>query len=275
MGIVVPNAYALTLAAAGDSNRPVIGWHNLVRVDTIGADHEVVQYPATNLANPDTNLVWKSGSTADQYVTVLFGAEVEVDYIAVARHNLGTGLVAATVHGLPFGGNPATDGDWDELVAQNLLADDSPAIWRFEPSDLIGVRLKLEPGSVAPQAAVLHCGKLLVMEKGVQPGHVPFPFAAQPNVISPIAVSGDFLGDIIVGGKRSSTASFINLTPAWVRGNLGAFLRVARLPFFWAWRPTQYPAEVGYAKCTNNPMPVPSQLAGFMDLQLQMDGLIL
>ena len=50
-------------------------------VDTLTTDEEDPDYPATNLANPSTNNRSESGSTADQYITVLFGEEIEVDYI--------------------------------------------------------------------------------------------------------------------------------------------------------------------------------------------------
>lgn len=274
--IIVPNAYALTLAAAGNADYPILGWHNLCTVDTIQVDEEESLYPTSNLANPATNLLWKSGSTVDQYLTVLFGATVEVDYIAIARHNFGTGQVAVTVQGLPFGGNPATDGDWDELVPQNLLAKDWPALWRFEPGEYIGVRLKLEPGSVEPQAAVLYVGKLLVFERGVQAGHTPLPYARRRTKLTARSQSGEYLGGVISGGSLASSVSIIKLTPAWYRSTLDPFFEVAmEQPFFWGWRPETYPDEMGYAWLTTDPVPNPSDLAGYIDVQFQMEGLLL
>lgn len=276
MSIIVSSAYALTLAAQENADYPIVGWNNLATTDTVSADQEDANYPVTNLANPATNLVWKSGSTADQYLTVLFGVEAEVDYIAMARHNLGTGLVAVTVQGLPFGGNPATDGDWDDLVAQNLLADDAPAIWRFAPTELIGVRLKLEPDAAQPQAAVLYCGKLLVFERGVQPGHTPIPYARQRDIVAPRSQAGEFLGRVISGGSLVSAVNITKLTPAWYRSTLDPFFEVAaEQPFFWAWSPERYPDEVGYVWLSNQPMPNPSDLSGNIDVQLQLEGLIL
>lgn len=276
MSIIVSGAYALTLAAQGNADYPIVGWHNLVTTATISATHENALYPASNLGNPATNLLWKSGSTADQYLTVLFGAEVEVDYIAVARHNFGGGLMPVTVQGLPFGGNPATDGDWVELVAQNLLANDGPALWRFAPTDLIGVRLKLEPDAVQPQAAVLYCGKLLVFERGVQPGHTPIPYARQRDIISPRSQAGEFLGRVISGGALGSSVSIIKLSAEWYRSTLDPFFAVAaEQPFFWAWSPERYPTEVGFVWLSNQPVPNPSDLSGYIDIQMQLEGLIL
>lgn len=275
MSIIVPNAYALTLAAAGNADYPIVGYHNLCTVDTIQVDEEDADFPTSNLANPATNLLWKSGSTVDQYLTVLFGLAVEVDYIAIARHNFGSGQVQVTVQALPFGGNPAVDGDWDEVVAANLLANDWAALWRFEPGEYIGVRLKLEPGSVEPQAAVLYVGKLLVFERGVQAGHTPLPYARRRTVISPRSQSGEYLGRVISGGSLASSVSIIKLTPAWYRSTLDPFFEVAmETPFFWGWRPETYPAEMGYAWLTADPVPNPSDLVGYIDVQLQMEALL-
>lgn len=275
MSIIVPNAYALTLQAQGSADYPIVGYHNLCTVDTIQVDEEEALYPTSNLANPATNLLWKSGSTADQYLAALFGTTALVDYIAVARHNFGSGQVQVTVQGLPFGGNPAVDGDWDELVAANLLANDWPALWRFEPGEYIGVRLKLEPGSVEPQAAVLYCGKLLVFERGVQAGHTPLPYARRRTVISPRSQSGEYLGRVISGGGLQSSVSIIKLSPAWYRSTLDPFFEVAmEQPFFWGWRPETYPDEMGYAWLTGDPVPNPSDLVGYIDVQLQMEALL-
>ena len=275
MGIVVSGAFALSQLTAENADFPIAGYDNLATIDTLTTSQANASYPATNLANPATNLVWKSGSTADQYITILFGAEVEVDYIAIARHNFGSGQVQATVQGLPFGGNPATDGDWDDLVEANLLANDRPALWRFTPTPLIGVRLKLEPGSVEPQAAVLYVGKLLVFERGVQPGHTPIPYGRRRDVISPRSQSGEYLGRVIAGGGLNSSVTISKLSAAWYRSTLDPFFEiVAETPFFWAWSPERYPDEVGYVWLTNDPEPVPD-MPGYIDITMQMEGLLL
>lgn len=276
MSIIVPNAYALTLAATTTADYPIVGWENLATVATLQVDEEDPLYPTTNLANPATNQVWKSGSTADQYLTVLFTGSDIVDYIAIARHNFGSGEVQVTVQGLPVGGNAAVDADWDELVPAVFLANDRPTLWRFEPAALIGLRLKLEPGSVEPQAAILYCGRLLVFERGVQAGHTPIPYARQRNVISPRSQSGEYLGRVVLGGGLGSAVSIIKLSPAWYRSTLDPFFEVAaETPFFWAWSPESYPDEVGYVWLSNQPVPTPSDLVGYIDIQMQLEGLIL
>lgn len=276
MSIIVSSAYALARATQPNADYPVIGWHNLVTASTVTADHEETLYPATNLATPATNEVWKSGSTADQHMTVLFGTETQVDYVGIARHNLGSGAVTLTVKGLPAGGDPEDDGDWIEVVEPSVPADDVVHLARFDPTDLIGLRLFLEPGSVEPQAAVLYVGKLLVFERGVQPGHTPITYARDRDILSPLSQNGQYLGRVVSGGRRHSSVSISKLSPAWYRSTLDPFFEVAaEQPFFWAWRPERYPNEVGYVWLTNQPMPIPSDLMGYIDVQMQMEGLLL
>ena len=273
--IITANAYALSLAAAGTGNLPVLGWHNLLEAGTLSADQEDPFYPVSNLATSATNELWKSGSTDVQYITLLFGDETQVDYAGVAGHNWGTGNIPVTVQGLAAGGDPEDPADWIELVASAVPANDWALLFRFDPTYLIGVRLKLEPVSAEPQAAVLYVGKLLVFEKGVQPGHTPLPYGRRREVLTPMSQSGQFLGRVTSGGNLQTAASIIKLTPSWYRSTLEPFAAVCmEAPFFWAWRPTQYPAEVGYAWLTSDIVPVPSEYAGYIDIQLQMEGLL-
>lgn len=276
MSVIRANAFVLSQASAFNADYPVAGYENLATVATLTATQADTDFPASNLCNPATNLLWKSGSTADQYVTVLFVEGNEVDYVGLARHNLGSGAVAVTVQGLPPGGDPDEPTDWDDLVAQQLLDGDGPALFRFDPVNLIGIRLKLEPDTVEPQAAVFYVGKLLVFERGVQPGHTPIPYARQRNVTSPRSQSGEYLGRVVSGGVRTSSVSFSKFTPEWFRSSLDPFLDASvTQPFFWAWSPLRYPKEVGYVWLTNDPRANPADLNEYYDITLQMEGLLL
>src|SRR5690606_8959527 len=72
-------------------------------------------------------------------------------------------------------GSPETE--WVELVGETLLADDGPVIFRFTPQPLAQIRLRMQPGSALPTAAVVYVGKLLVMERSfpVDGRFTPFP----------------------------------------------------------------------------------------------------
>lgn len=268
MSIYVSSAYALVLEAEANADFPVIGHHNVVTASNVTASQEDAEFPGSNLANPSTVEVWKSGSTSDQTITVTFSA-TEVDYVGIARHNLGSGQVAVTVEGTDDGVT------WIELVAEQIPADDTTILFRWEPDTLVGVRLSLAPGSVEPQAGVLYVGKLLVFERGVQ-AHMPIVYARSRTIQNVQSVGGDFLGRVVIGGKLSTTADFKYLSASWFRSTLDPFLEedAAELPFFFAWSPQSYPAEVGFVWLTGDATPTPADLLGRVNLSLPLEGIL-
>jgi len=267
MSIYVASGYALTLAAEANADFPIILWNNLVTASNVTASQEAAGYPDSNLANPSTVEVWKSGSTADQTITVTFAA-TEIDAIGIARHNLGSGQVAITVEGTDDGST------WTELVAEQIPADDSSILFRWEPTTLVGVRLSLAPDATQPQAAVLYVGKLLVFERGVQ-AHMPIVYGRQRTVRNVQSVGGDYLGRVIIGGTLRTTAEFKMLSAAWFRSTLDPFLDAsAEIPFFFAWSPESYPLEVGFAWLTGEAAPSTADLYGLVNLSLPLEGIL-
>ena len=162
----------------------------------------------------------------------------------------------------------------DELTPEQLPADDTPILFRFEPQVINQLRLRLQPGSEAPRLAVLYAGKLLVFEQGVQGDYTPLPFGRISNVVSGVSEGGEFLGRIITGAGSASDAVFANLTKEWVREQLDPFLAISHeRPFFFAWSPTDYPEEVGYAWLDNNAQPA-FNIHGYAAVQLNMTGIV-
>lgn len=245
MAIVISRAIVLSAAVAAlGGDRPVIGWDNRFVASGVTADSEAAGFPASNLANPSTAARWQSASTADQYVTFAISGGDPIDYIGIARHNLGSAGVNVSVE-IP---DEASPGDWIEIFPAAVLAGDAPALLRFEAVFASEVRLRLQPVGTAPRIAVVYVGKLLVLPVGFEPGLVPLPFAANDEIATARSESGDFLGRIVTDQKLATAVSIQYLDDAWFRANMGPFVRVARTrPFFFAWMPATYPADVGYA----------------------------
>ena len=91
--LALPDAFGL------NADSPVIGWHNLVDLASISADEEADNYPAAQLANPATNLLWRGESTAEQHLTLSISSADPIDYLAVARHNFGSAAIPVSVEG--------------------------------------------------------------------------------------------------------------------------------------------------------------------------------
>jgi len=272
--ILSPSLVVLEGASGFNSNNPIIGYETLATSGTITATTESAEHPAENLANPATHLYWQSDAgspSSDEVVTVSIGTPDTVDYIAIAAHNLGSGICPVTVEGL-------IGGSWTELISERLLATDEPAIFRFTAVSLAGIRLVIGPSQasvpVAPKIAVLYTGALLMLQRRLYVGHTPINYGRRVNVTSQRSINGAFLGRIVLSESRESQVTLQNLTPSWYRDYLDPFFVSAQEnPFFWAWRPGDYSSESGFAWLTEDPQVSNQSANGLMQASFSMSGI--
>lgn len=271
--IVISNSLVLAAPPGYEPNNPVVGYRNLVTIGNVTASSEAAGFPIGNVANPITAPVarWQAGSTAAQTVTVQVDSVEPLDYLAIARHNLGSAGITVKVEGsIDDGAN------WFELVQEQLLADDAPALFRFVPQALTHIRLPLAAGTVAARIAVLYVGALLTLQRRIYVGHTPIPYGRSVKVMNGKSENGEFLGRIVLSEQLSTGVSLQNITPGWYRSEMDPFIVASKeQPFFFAWRPFDYPREVGFAWMTNDPRPQNQRSNGMMSIQLEMTGLAL
>lgn len=271
--IVISTSLVLSPSDDINGNNPAIGSHNVVTIDNIVASSENVLYPATNLANAITapGARWQANDDGDQTITISI-ADTPVDYIGIARHNLGSNQRPVKVEGSMDGGST-----WSELVQEILLPNDAPAMFRFELQSPSDVRFVIGEsnfsGGDPAEIATLYLGQLLIMQRRLYVGHVPITMGVTTRIANGRSEGGDFLGRIVLSEENSTTADFSNLTPSWVRTYLEPFLvRSREEPFFFAWRPEDYPLEVGFVQMTNDPRPVNQRNNGMMQTSFEMSG---
>jgi hypothetical protein len=269
MSLVISSAVVLAEAADDLSlNHPVIGWHNVVTSSTIVATEEDPDYPASNLANPATHLEWRSDNDGNQYLTITTNEVDPIDYLAVAGHNFSTEEIPTSVEGF-------IDGVWTEIVEQVMLPDDGPVIYRFDAQSLSQIRLKMVVISDLhlPRAAVVYVGKLLVIERKIYVGHTPMPDGIKSSVVNGRSESGKFLGRIELGEWRETTIPLSLVSPDWFRTYMRPFLREGKnLPFFFAWRPEDYPFETGYGWLVEDPAPAPVGPSNLIAFDMKVSG---
>jgi hypothetical protein len=285
MSVVISNSLAVSLnrSIIGDSlngNSPIIGYQNLVTINNVTTTTEDPNNPAINLANPATHLVWAGlgGSpSADEYITVILDTTEDVDYVAIARHNFASGLIPVSIEiQSQSGGSPE---NWTEVIADSFLPTDGPVIFRFDPQAMYAIRVRLQPSRastpVAPTAAVIFVGKLLLLQRRIYVGHTPIPYGRSPRIATGKSESGNFLGRILIGASRMTSVTLSNLTAAWYRVYMDPFIDAAQLsPFFFGWRPLDYPYEVGYGWITDEPQPSNQRPNGMMQIAFKMTGIV-
>jgi hypothetical protein len=275
MTVIISHNATLTAGTDYTANNPLIGYENLTTFSNVTATSEDANYPATNLANPATNLIWKAEDVSpigDIYLTVVIDRVDPVDYVAIAKHNLGTSFVPVSIEGQATSG-----GAWVELVPDVLLVDDGPALFQFAAQSLYAVRVRLQQSSTAavPQIAVLYTGKLLVLQRRIYVGHTPITQGRSSRVVNAKSESGQFLGRIVLSEYSSSGFTLQNLDKTWLRNCLLPFIRASKdTPFFFAWRPSDFPYEIGYCWMTIDPRPANQLSNGMMTCAFEFMGVI-
>lgn len=274
MIIISPNVVLADDSQGINENNPVFGYHNLVTEDNVSATSFVAGYPASNVGNTNTVLGWRASSLVTQHLTVdLTSYSDEVDYIAVAKHNFGTGQVLLAVEAAT-GVTSGQPSGWVSVSSTYLVADDSPLIIRFAPRLATGVRLVMTPASVAPTANVLYVGKLLIGQRRIYVGHTPITDGRVTRFVTGVSESAHFLGRIQLGRLNQTSVEMLHLTPSWVRQYLRPFVRATEVaPFFFAWRPGSYPNEVGFVWHTSDVRISNAMSNGMMQFNMDIAGL--
>lgn len=268
MGLVISRNIVLAPSIAADGDKPVIGWQNFLAAANVAADTAADGYPAVNVANAQTFSKWKAADSTEQYLTFVTDTLEEIDYLALARHNLASAAIPVSVEGKGPG-----DMEWSELVPDVVLGSDMPALFRFEKQALTHLRLKLQAGDAPASIAVVYFGALLVMEHPIWVGHLPFPDAVKSETTNGRSESGEFTGRIITREYTETKVPLSLISPDWYRTYMRPFISTAKAaPFFFAWRPATYPQEVGYAWLRNNPEPIAEGPSNLLALSLELGG---
>lgn len=276
--VVISSALTLadTISGGGviNADNPLIGYENRVTTANLSTSTEASGYPASNLANPSTALEWigvASSPEADEYIRLDLDTAEMVDYVAVARTNWGSAQIPVSIEALDPDQSPES---WTEIIGETLLPDDGPALFRFTPQGVTALRIRLQPGTAAPSCAVVYAGKLLILQRRIHGGHTPITYGRETTKIGGRSMAGHYLGEIVIGSRRSTSVTLKNLTPAWYRTYLDPFVAAAAAgaPAFFAWRPSSYPNEIGYVAVEGDPRPVNMGVADLMQIELSLNG---
>jgi hypothetical protein len=246
---------------SADASYPVIGYDNVVTTSNITTTTEESEFPASNLANPSTHPPWKGDTFSPlttEYITIALSGSDTINYLAIANHNFGDIGAILTVEVIVPGFSPDV---WTPInfgsPASYTPVDDAPLIFRFMPGMYLGVRLKIEGGDEAPQAGVVYCGQLLVLERSVRVDttHTPIPMGRRSDISSGRSENGKFLGRIVLGQWSEGQADFAFFTSSWYRTYFKPFVDATdEVPFFFAWFPTEHPEDVGYVWMREDPI---------------------
>lgn len=187
-----------------------------------------------------------SGST--EWVQVDAGSSVDVDYLAIAAHNL-TGRTIS----LQWSDSGSTG--WTTAATTSIDSTDSVVLLLTSPINKRYWRL-LVSGASGMSVGVIMIGKALAVQRSINAGHSPITLSRTTVVRPAVSERGQWLGRNVIRSGLSTNIALNNLYADWYRANFDDFVESARTdPFFFAWRPETYPDEVAYCWTTDDITP--------------------
>lgn len=251
------------------ANHPRIGYQTYTKDGALDASSAQDGFPALAAGIPNTYEYWRPNALP-AWLRCNAGAPVDVDYMGIAAHTLGT-----------YGGTFRLEYSLDNVIWQdasgNMTVPDDTPIFVFFPSIFAQFwRLYLEDngGNPIPFVGVWYIGKVLTMPHEIYAGHSPINLSRQTVVRSNKSEGGQFLGRYIVRSGVATTISFKNLPAVWYRINFDPFVLEARkTPFFFAWRPTKFPSEVAFGWTNRDISPANAGPRDLMSVAFEMQGI--
>lgn len=187
-----------------------------------------------------------SGST--EWVQVDAGSSVDVDYLAIAAHNL-TGRTIS----LQWSDIGSTG--WTTAATTAVDSNDSVVLLLTSPINKRYWRL-LVSGASGMSVGVIMIGKALAVQRSINAGHSPITLSRTTVVRPAVSERGQWLGRNVIRSGLSTNIALNNLYADWYRANFDDFVKAARTePFFFAWRPETYPDEVAFCWTTDDIAP--------------------
>lgn len=262
MATVISQNLVLTRTVL-ENNNAALCYVNYATFNNLSASSELEANPATNMANPATAFGWIAADTSTQTITIAAGAQ-EVDYIGIARHNLDQVGLTITIKY-----------DGVIVVPAQSVSSNQALLFLQGVASPSSVEIVIEGATTPPRISVLYIGKCTRLQRGLYVGHTPITYGRERTSVNGVSENGQYLGEIAVREMNSSKVSLKNLTPEWYRETLDPyFAQKPRPPAFWAWRPTGYPAEVGYVWIDGDPS-MTNQLAnGMVEASWNFRGIV-
>lgn len=242
------------------SNAAKILWENILRRSgaTLTASTSAAGFPASNMLNPATFERWIATANS---ATLTLATPVAFGHIGIAAHNLAgaTLTVTSVISGVTttlFTG--VLTSRTQLIVLSTSVTSASIAITHNTP----------------PTIGVLFAGNPLVMEQNIYGGHTPISLARRSTVRPSISETGQWLGATVRRGGYASSFAWQNLAAAWYRANFDPFVKnnPRANPFFIAWRPAAFPAEVAYCWATDDIAPSNMGKRDLMSVSMNVAG---
>ena len=280
--IYISNAlYLSALGTLGNlGKRPIIGWQSIITLANLSASSSNTEKPITNLWNPDTDKLWESDTLSTdltEYIYVDNATAETIDYFGIARHNLGTAGIEYTLQ------SSTDDTHWDDVTDPTVPGDDRAIMHYFDARTDGYWRLKLVCTDTEPTIAHMKLGQAMLLERPIFVGHEPETLSQRVKKQIHASESGQYTGQIVTRRYHQGMVKQENTTQSFIRNELVPFIKhvnnngddtdVAQGPFFFAWRPADWPLELIYGWTNDQIRPTNQSFNGLMEYSFKIEGI--
>lgn len=210
------------------------------------SDNENAGFPVVNVTRRNTHETYRP-TTWSPKIYAAWSSPVTVNYLAIARHNIGSaGISGGSLYVTPTGGSNTKVLEWDSTR-------DQPVLFPFAPTEIEAAEVRF--GTGAPTiVAVVHLGLATIMERPLRSSMQPVWLSRQTNVVTQMSEGGEVLGSVLVRRGASVSPSWSNLSKSFYNGTLRDLAEtMPGSPFFFAWQPDEHPGEVVYGNVDGDP----------------------
>lgn len=246
MSLVVSPARAVDLRQRNVDNHPIASHENMGRsagVTLASSPSATTDGAASNAFAGDTFSYWVPDTTGvtSATLTATLATAAALDFAAIEAHNLGT-------HGATVSIEYSTDSGttWTVAGAAQALTDDDPVGWYFMAVTADRWRLNVTGFTAGDAISVGVCffGAALMMDRPFYQGFTPPIAVNDVDLLNNVSAGNHLLGNSVVRRGLTFSAKFQHISATYIRGDrFQAFQHAFNngTPFFFVWRPTQFP----------------------------------
>lgn len=245
-------------------NHSRIGHQTYTRTGTATASTAQTGFPASAPLNSLTYEFWRPSAMPATW-TLNAGSSVSVNYIGIAAHTLGSSNCDVLIQS---SNDNLTWTTIDSISPDN----DSPIMFLFQGISAQYFRLNIT-GSIF-SIGVIYVGSTLDMIRPCYGGLTPISLSRDTVIRPTRSEGGQWLGRTVIRSGSSMKIGYTNLDNNWVRTSFRNFINDAvTYPFFFAWRPDNYPEDIGYVWVSDDIKPANMGRNSLMQVSFDMQGL--
>lgn len=249
-----------------------IGYQNIMEsASSVGASSSQAGFPVENSFDWLSFDWWKPTSPGTNYITIDAGANVAVDYWAIAFHDLA--LHSGTIK--PQYSSDNFSSDTNDLDSVYTPADNKAHMGIVTQRNVRYYRFEITTSGDAPLIGALSIGARLELPREVPLGFVSPHYGRKNIILNSVSDGGHFIGRSIRRQSREFDIKQRNVPASWFDTYWEDFVEhIEQKPFFYLWDEENRPLESVFA-WTDGEVPTPSYgNPNLLDFSIDCRGLV-